>query len=153
MKKSVYYILVLLFYSGLSFAQDAPEQVLDKKDVTRFIDTFKPMAEEIEALGEEMSTSEDPTMNTIMQNEEVKAILRKYGWGDDFLPKFYVITMGYAYSKMLTEIENMPEEQRNQMTAMVAQYTAQYKSKLHEEDVKLVNAHMDELEQMFESME
>lgn len=102
-------ILCLSFLIFGSLRAQEVKAVLNNDDIKHFIETFKPMTVELDALGhdfkdEKETEDENPmaafanmraTMKEIMSEKEVLAILKKYDWDENFLDTYIAVNMGY----------------------------------------------------------
>jgi hypothetical protein len=138
-------------------AQSGPTAVLKSSDVDRFIDTYNSMASEFELLDDAMEVaddSDDMTYEAVLkcfesglENNEAVAIIEKYGWDKStYGQKIMAIAMGTTYLMVLSQIEDMPEEQGK---AMIELFNNQYKALVHEDDLNVLKPRMSELEEFF----
>ena len=163
MKTKALNTLLILLVAGFILsnqslkAQNELKPVLKSADIDRFINTYEPMAAEFELLADQFEDEEDSENMTYdavlrgfesgLDNNEAVAILEKYGWEKStYGKKIMAIAMGTTYLMVLNRIDNMPEEQGK---AMVELYTKQYKSLVHEDDLKLLKPRITELEAIF----
>jgi hypothetical protein len=163
MKTKALRTLLILLVAGFVFsnqsvkAQNELKPVLKSADIDRFINTYQPMAAEFELLADEFEDEEDSENMTYdavlrsfesgLDNDEAVAILEKYGWEKStYGKKIMAIAMGTSYLIVLEHIDDMPEEQGQ---AMAEKYTKQYKSLVHEDDLKLLKPRITELEAIF----
>ena len=58
-------------------------------------------------------------MQGIAAQSDVKAVLDKYEWDEQFFPKFMTIGMGFSYHKMDAALEEMTEEEKQYGEAMI----------------------------------
>jgi len=146
--KAIYQSLTIMFMSlifGLSLAQELPKQVLSSDDIDLFVKTSILMTKELDEMGIELEGDK----NVWGANEEVKAILTKYGWDyQSFGQKFAAITLGYTYLAMIHNIDKMPETQKAAAEHMTETYTAMYKNLVHDDDLKLIKSKMKDLDAM-----
>ena len=153
MKVKVALLTLSLFLFNLSFSQtDKPVAVLESDDIERYIETIVPMSKDLKELGIKMDGEEGNAAEQWATNAEARAILVKYGWNDSFQMEFTAITMAYAYLRVKQEIDKMPEDQRVQAEAMMPMF-AMYLNMVHEDDVKLVESRMDDLNTVFKELE
>jgi hypothetical protein len=142
--------LALLLAIAVPSATAAPARVLTKSTLDRFLKDFPAMMVELEALGEETVESfesyggdEEPadfsaesiraTLAAAIADEKVKAILRRYGWGDTFVDVYFTIVSCYSYLAF-EEVFNaypMPEYK---------QYMEQLRATVHPDDIAIVKA-------------
>lgn len=122
--------------------------MLTKADVSRFIDTYEPMAKELEELGDDWEGVNMNTMNAFSANAQVMGILEKYGWDEGLITKWSMIAMGYSLVKMDEQLAALPEAQREQYkTALAAQ---QMSFTITDEDKDLIKARMSDLDRLFD---
>ncbi len=168
-------IMVTVFVLAFAAAVPGQERILKEGDVKHFIDTYKPIGEEMESLelnfgiGDEgFSYSEGMEANTAVLN-----ILKKYGWDISFFEKAFVIAMLYGTIEMeeqfaeanpeikqaLEEIDNndyftpeMKAQMREQLLAvltMMQESPEQSQEAMHPEDIEQVRKYKKELEALF----
>jgi len=146
--KTVKQTLAILFLSlivSLSLAQELPKPVLNLDDIDLFVKTSVQMTQELNEKGIELEGDK----NIWSVNDEVKAILTKYGWDyQSFGQKFAAISLGYSYLTMINNIDKMPEAQKAAAEQMKETYAEQYKSLVHEDDLKLIESKMKDLDAM-----
>ncbi len=152
-------LIVALVSINCVFAQGTGP-ILNEEDVSRFIETYRPMTQELEALGHDLDMGEDEntenmfaTMNAsiaaLMANNEVSAIINKYGWDEKFGMVFMTISFGYMYNTMAREMEALPDEQKEQVKPMMDMMLGQIRSVTHEKDLELVKSYLTELDPVF----
>ena len=163
MKTKALNTLLILLVAGFILsnqslkAQNELKPVLKSADIDRFINTYEPMAAEFELLADQFDDeedSEDMTYDAVLRgfesgldNDEAVAILEKYGWEKStYGKKIMAIAMGTTYLMVLNRIDDLPEEQGE---AMAEIYIKQYKSLVHEDDMKLLKPRLTELEAIF----
>ncbi len=139
------FFILLLSFNTLQ-AQNTPQKVLGSGDVTKFIKTFDPMTQEFKQL--EMDFEKDPNAaaNAIAGNEKAMAILKKYGWDEEYFLKVGTIAMSYSICAMEEEFKKLPPEQ--------AQYAAQvkegYLKQVNPSDLELVKSNFSELKRILD---
>ena len=163
MKTKALNTLLILLVAGFILsnqslkAQNELKPVLKSADIDRFINTYEPMAAEFELLADQFDDEEDSESMTYdavlrgfesgLDNDEAVAILEKYGWEKStYGKKIMAIAMGTTYLMVLNRIDDLPEEQGE---AMAEIYIKQYKSLVHEDDMKLLKPRLTELEAIF----
>lgn len=163
MKTNTLRALLLLSAIGIIISgqpllgQNELKPVLNAEDIDRFLNTFEPMMSEFESLPEEFEEDEDwedMTYETVLksfesglENDKVVAILTKYGWAKStYGKKLMAISMGTGYLIVLSRIDEMPEAQGKEIADI---YNKQYKSLVHENDLKLLKPRLPELELIF----
>ena len=163
MKAEAIKTLIILLVAGFILsnqslkAQNELKPVLNSADIDRFINTYEPMAAEFELLADQFDDEEDSESMTYdsvlrgfesgLDNDEAVAILEKYGWEKStYGKKIMAIAMGTTYLMVLNRIDDLPEEQGK---AMAEIYIKQYKSLVHEDDLKLLKPRITELEAIF----
>lgn len=145
MKYSKLFLLALFVLQGvIGFAQ-MPQAVLTSGDLDKFINTLRPMSEELDALGVEVG-SEANTAEAMMANAKVMAILKKYGWDSTMWVKWSSIAMCYSKLKMDEQLAALPAEQRAQMKEMMKMAGQSLDTMVNAEDLKLVKAKMSQLD-------
>ena len=152
MKAKLILTTLSLFIFSYSFSQEAPVAVLTDSDVDKYVETVVPMSKELKKLGMKNKGNENDPGQMWLENAEAKAILEKYGWNETFATKFSVITWAFTYLKIKQEIDKMPEDQKAQAEQMMPMIQI-YVSKVHEDDIKIVEAKMDQLDAVFKDME
>jgi len=154
--------MCLLVTLGLKAQQSEP--ILTDGDIQHFITTYKPMIAELEALGHDFDSDIDEeeinpgnmfaaigaAMQSIAAQSDVKAILDKYEWDEQFFPKFMAIATGFSYHKMDVALEEMTEEEKQYGEAMINMLKEQMAMRVHEDDLALVKPYLDELEAVLE---
>ncbi|HAW50975.1 MAG TPA: hypothetical protein DCX54_01415 [Flavobacteriales bacterium] len=152
MKPRVIFTAILLFIFCNSFSQEVPVAILSSVDVDRYIETVVPMSKELNELGDAHRGNEENPGEMWVASAEARAILEKYGWNESFALKFSAITWAYTYLKIMQEIDKMPEDQKvqaEQMMPMLQLYT----SKVHQDDLKIVEGKLDEIDLVFKDLE
>lgn len=136
-------ILLVIFLSVIVIytLEAQAKVVLTEAIVDNFINTVKPMNEELKELGYDL-TNEEGLVATV----KVQAVMKKYGWDESFAQQFAAITLGFSYLQMMENIDKMPQEQQQAMKDM---YTNQYKSLVHDDDLKLIKPKLKEIEAAF----
>jgi len=150
-------LLCSLFFCASTHAQAEEAQpskpVLDKGDITRFIQSFTRMRDEFEKLGFRIDSRESLTaaLGELRANEDVQKILEDHGWDvKTYFPKMMAITMGYTYRRLEKEMETLPANQRSMAESMIK---AQLPTvEIHPEDEQQVAANMEKLTSFFESL-
>jgi len=151
----------LLITLGLKAQQIEP--ILTNGDIQHFISSYKPMMAELEALGHDFDSDIEEEINPgnmfsaigaamqgIAAQSDVKAILDKYEWDEQFFPKFMTIGMGFSYHKMDEALEEMSEEEKQYGEAMINMFKGQMATMVHEDDLTLLKPYLDELEEVLE---
>lgn len=159
------------------FPQSAPEKILEKGDVERFIKTFGPINEDLKQLGAKYD-SENQNMNipeAMLASQEYQNILKKHGWDEAFYQKASAILAGYglliqdkallqaqaAIAQQIKEIDSnsaIPDSMKTQLkqqllTAQSAMSMQKQGTKdaLHPEDMQLIFAKFEELKELLEN--
>lgn len=149
-------VLIICFFLTVSVAHaqvpNMPEAIpLEAGDIDKFIKTYAPVTKEIEELGKDLTTMRDPTiLESLSANEQVQQILNKYGWDEQWMGKWISLSMSYGIVKMEQEVANLPADQREQYEQILASSTSQMRAMVTEQDIKLVEKRMKELDQVFE---
>ncbi len=143
---------IVLFLSFLSVAVVAQDEVkINKNDLSRFIKTFKPMTEELEALGANYKAmTQMNALDALKANNELLNLLEKYGWDENSLMKWAKIGTGYSYVKMEEQMEQIPEAQRAQFEAAMQMQGVNFNITDQEKD--LIKGRISELEELFENL-
>lgn len=146
------FTLLIIFLALNTNAQDAetPKAVLSADDIQLFMETLKPLQQDIEKLDNTYDLDDPTSMQAVAANEEVKAIFKKHGWSEDYYLKVAAITSSFAHLKMEKELENIPEAQRAYMKQMMETYNVGSKSQLNPADLKLVTDNYEVLNTFFE---
>jgi hypothetical protein len=160
--KSLILCLFLLFFGKILQAQEV-KAVLKNGDVEHFIRTFKPMTEELDALGYDFEDEDEEeanpmaafanmraTMKEIMTENEVSTILKKYDWDENFIDVFIAISIGYAYNKMINEIEKMDDSEKEMAKPFMDLFLDQFRQMVHKKDLEMLQSHMAALDPLFE---
>jgi len=132
------------------------EQLSDElthADVEKFIKTFPDIVKDMDALDGEVDFGDETTFEAAFKAPKVIAVLEKYGWGKEFLPKFTVIMTGYSLNKMNEELENMSEDERKMAAGMMGELIAPMRELVTEEQQEIIKEHMGELGPMFEKLD
>jgi len=143
-------ISLILFNS--SFSQEAPVAVLEDGDVEKYAESVVPMTKEFKKLGLDMDGDPKNIGQEWAKDAEVKSVLEKYGWNEEFALKFSAITWAYTYLKIKTEIDKMPDDQKAQAEAMMPMFEM-YINMVHDDDIKIVETKMDQLDAAFKGLE
>ena len=158
------YLLFICIIVTLGLKAQQSEPILSDGDLQHFIATYKPMIAEMEALGHDLDSDFDDeeinpgnmfaaigaAMQNIAAQSDVKAILDKYDWDEQFFPKFMTIGMSFSYHKMDVALEEMTEEEKKYGEAMINMFKEQMATMVHENDLAMVKPYLDELEGVLE---
>ncbi len=153
MKKSI--LLPFLFCLCLiSYAQyeQMPKTIpLSSGDIDKFIRTYNPLKNDLEALEDEFEETRDFTQwQAIAANEKVKNVFQKHGWDSEkWLGKFMTMTYAYGMLKMEKEMAALSDEERKQMEQFQGGYLSQMKSMIQDSDLEQVKERYDELDKIF----
>jgi hypothetical protein len=146
---------VLLCLGSLLFAQGAPKKVLTPKDVDAFIANYPAMQKEFDALGDKyndlLGDGEDGGSYAAVLAQarsaevpaEIKAILKKYGFGENGFEKLIVITLGCSALEMdrvLSEQAADPDMTADMLSYMdgAKAQVAQMKEAVHKDDLAVI---------------
>jgi hypothetical protein len=164
LSKPLFLCFFFLLFAETLKAQEV-QPVLKDGDIEHFIKTFKPMTEELDALGHDFEDEEededemDPaaafanlraSMKEIMAKDEVLTILKKYDWDENFIDIYIAISMGYYYNKMNNELEKMDDEEKEVSKPFMDLFLDQFKLLVHKKDLEMLQDHMKELDVVFE---
>lgn len=154
MLKSILFFVFCMLLSTIQAQDTTPKAMLSTADIDLFIKTYKPIAAELESLGDQYNNIQDPTVaNAFKTNEKVKSTFKKYGWTNDFFEKITAITLGYTFIKSEEEISKLPEDQRKMIAESMQSYQANIKSQINDADFQKVKLKMAELDVFFEAIE
>jgi hypothetical protein len=153
----------------------AAKPVLKDSDVKKFISDFQAMNNELEQIDTNLAVDEEQAPNLLQiagamrANAEVRNVLRKYGWNEDFTDKYVAIMGGYlivTFEDMRAEMDGeikeqvasidsnpgLSAEQKAQMKSALGSWTTQidetlraYRSQVDPADVATVKANRDAL--------
>ena len=176
MKSAKRAAMLIAFVMCCTAAVSGQERILKEGDVKRFVDTYKPIEEEMESLSLDFGIGDDGFSYSegMEANTAVLNILKKYGWDISFFEKAFVIAMLYGTIKMeeqfaeanpeikqaLEEIDNndyftpeMKAQMREQLLAvltMMQESPEQSQDTMHPEDIEQVRKYKKELEALFD---
>lgn len=157
MKKPAFSALVILALFALALpASAAPTKALTKplldkfiKDIPAIVDDLQSLDDDVtEALGLDGESDDeafDPAaikadMKKAFELPQVRKIMAKYGWGDNFTDVYFSVVFGYmciAYEEFYVMY---PSEETKA-------FIAQLKAIVHPEDLALVKANQDRIAQ------
>jgi len=142
---------VTIFLFSLSVAVVAQDEVkINKDDLSRFIKTFKPMTDELEALGANYEAmTQMNALDALKANSELLNVLEKYGWDENSLMKWARIGIGFSYVKMEEQMDQIPEAQRAQFEAAMQMQENSFNITDKEKD--LIRDRVSELEVLLEN--
>ena len=166
---SIISIFALLF--SLQAQTETP--VLKSSDVENFINHYKSIEDELEALDLEISPSDDveSMVEAVGDVNKVNTIVQKYGYADylDFTAKTWAIVTCYSSIKMqnqegfsqidiaLQEIDNnetMTAEEKEmakqQIKAIMQAMGTSFASSANEQDIKTVKPYVSKLDAILE---
>ncbi|MDH5381123.1 MAG: hypothetical protein OEW75_09740 [Cyclobacteriaceae bacterium] len=129
---------------------DESGPILSESDIEKFKETFLPMAKEFEELGKGIEDDDNMDLSALFASAEVKSVLDKYGWDEDFGKKYMTIFMGFGYISMEEQVNELPEAQREQYRQLMSAQLEQYKGMVNEDDIELLKKHSTELKELFE---
>ncbi|HOT61294.1 MAG TPA: hypothetical protein PLU93_00370 [Treponemataceae bacterium] len=152
------FALVAVFAAS---AQAAPKKVLSAKDVQTFIDNYEALSADLDALEgkyDDLFTPEEgcdiPTamaaVRAVKVPDEMRAIVKKHGLGDNGFEKIIVIAYSVSYvqlEKGIVELEGQAAEMP-EMAGYLDQYRQQLaamKSGIHPDDLETVRKRADDL--------
>ncbi|MFC2158552.1 hypothetical protein ACFLT9_12015 [Acidobacteriota bacterium] len=166
-------IVLFAFSSPLVVGQTA-KPVLEKGDVERFIETFPKLKVEFEKFDVEMDAEKGTlTYNEALQaSAEFRAILKKYGWDENFLMKTTTIIQGVVAltmkdamkasnpdmeraKKAIESNPNISESMKKQLLSKLGQGQAAMGGmgalqSLNPADLALIKIHIKELKEMLD---
>jgi hypothetical protein len=164
MMKKLAAAVALLCVAALVFAQSEPKKVLSAKDVDGFITNYATIEADLDALGDKYAeffnadtSSEEDDISKMIANtralkvpDEIQAILKKDGLGDNGFEKFMVITFGFyaIYMEMNLDAEAFLSSEDPEMKAIYDEYMAMVnnmKDAIHKDDLKVIEARKDDL--------
>lgn len=154
------FIIIGVLFCSIALAQEPPTAMLSSADVTKFIKTYKPLINDLEALDVKYVTDVDVSSpaaamaKAYAANAEVKAIFSKHGWSEDFAKKISAITAAYGYLAMEKEmnLDEMPDEQKAMAKQMLDQAGQQFKAMVHDKDINIVRDKYDDLKVMMDNL-
>ena len=169
MKRTLAVLAAICLVAVSLAAQAAPKKVLSGKDIEAFIANFDGIERDMDALGEkydEYFEAEDqdgtasPSMIIAQMRarkvpEEVKAILKKHGLGDNGFEKIIVISAGFGALEMDSSIVAQEQEYADypEMAGYLdqaKQQTSELKASIHKDDLSLISARSNELRTLFD---
>ena len=113
-------LLSTIFILGISIFTKAQ---ITNSDIELLIESYPGIVTDLGKLDSKYSGDTDlSAIQAYGASDEVKAVLKKHGWADDYMTKIPTIASGYAYLKMDKEMKDLPEEQQAYMKQMLAQY-------------------------------
>lgn len=159
--------ILFLLACSLSFAQEKPNNILVASDIDAFVGNYAGIQTDLDGLGNKYDSffdpdgtaaaqaSADPSSSFIRLRDgtppdEVQAIFRNHGLGDNGFAKYLVISFGVSVLYMEKVLASQdpsfsatPEAQAyfEQVTAMVKNMRAT----VHPDDLALLSARQDEL--------
>lgn len=163
-------LVVLLLLGAMLFGQTAPKKVLAAGDVDSFITNFSAMSAEFDALGnsyedlippgaaEEDGISYSSLIAQVRATavpSEVKAILKKYGLGENGFEKIMVITLGCTALEMdrivtlQSSDPSVPQEMKGYFDGAKSQI-AEMKSAIHPDDLALIKSKLATIIELLE---
>lgn len=171
-------LLVVCFaFSCPVWAGQSSKPVLTKGDVVRFIETFPKLRKEFEKFDVEMDAEKGTlTYNEALQaSAEFRAILKKYGWDENFLMKTTTIIQGVVAltmkdamkasnpdmeraKKAIESNPNISESMKKQLLSKLGQGQAAMGGmgalqSLNPADLALIKVHIKELKETLEDDE
>jgi hypothetical protein len=141
-----------------AFGQNMPVpqgvSVLKSQDIDKFIETLKPMSEELESLGVSLDNQENQNFGAAIQgNAQAWAVVKKYGWDESFAVKWMAISLGYAQIKIEEQLQMVPEGQREQTRQMMQMAMDQMGGEVGKEDMKLIESNYERLDEFMTNFE
>ena len=151
MKRFTTFLLIaFLSVPVITFAQYPATTPLETGDLDKFIKTYKPLTADLDALGEDFDEIEDyNAIQALAANEQVKAVLRKHGWDENWMGKWVTISVSYSFIKMEEEMANLPADQRAYVEQYMSSSMTPLKEMVTESDVKKVRERLKELDELF----
>ncbi len=161
MLKKLSTIILFCLIGSFAFAQTAPKQVLSEKDINNFIVNYKQIMAAFDALGDKYNylfkdVEAKPgfesviKMRSIAVPEEVQAILKKNGLGDNGFEKAMVIIQGTGVIFMEEDLNSLTNEAGSD--PQITEYLKQarngikpLKDSINSKDFVLLNNKKDEL--------
>lgn len=163
MKRSIAFAFValsLLFVAESSmFAQAAPKKVLSSKDVESFATNFEALNGDLDALGDKydnlFATDENASPSEILTKlrstkvpQEIQAILKKNGLGENGFEKLMIITIGFSALEMETYLNEQQAQYGSspEIQPYIDQGMTQVnelKAAIHKDDLALLAAKHD----------
>ena len=176
MTKKILASILVLCLCGASFAQTAPKKILAAKDIDAFISNHAAIETDLEALGDKYDKYFDipganpeaspagsvPDMAAAINAlratkvpEEVQAIMRKHGMGDNGFEKYIVISYGFGalYLEKMLKMQSASQARTPEMKPYMdqaQQSVAQMKATVDGSDLALVSARLDDLAATFD---
>jgi hypothetical protein len=152
--------LSLLFVAESSiFAQAAPKKVLSSKDVESFATNFEALNGDLDALGDKydslFATDENASPSEILIKlrstkvpQEIQAILKKNGLGENGFEKLMIITIGFSALEMETYLNEQQAQYGNspEIQPYIDQGMTQVKelkAAIHKDDLALLESKHD----------
>lgn len=161
-------VFVCLVAAGIA-AQTAPKKILSGKDIDAFVSNFDAIERDFDALGDKydeyfmtgsgQDAAASPSATIAMMRakavpEEVKAILKKHGLGDNGFEKMIVISAGFGALEMDSSIAAQEQEYADypEMTTYLdaaKKQVAELKASIHKDDLSLLSARSSALRELF----
>lgn len=147
--KSLISVFLLVFALNVQ-AQEKATAVLSNEDISLFLKTFKPLAKDLEKLGEKyQNTTDVSTTEALFANKEAMAIFKKHGWNELYAGKFSTIMSGTTYLSLIEELDKLPAEQRAFLAPQIEMYRSQV-GNVHPNDLEKIKKNLPEIRKLLE---
>jgi len=175
MKRKLFLFLLIAIAIIAISAEEQLSQQLTKADITHFIKDFPKLSKELDAINAVIDEdsgnfySENPEIS----EKEIEKIIKKYGWNEKSIEKISIIIKCYVSIELkdksnaispeieaqINEIKNnpyMPQEQKDQMIALITSMTSTignaFEEELNKKDIALVKQYIIKLRPILSSM-
>ncbi|WKN46122.1 hypothetical protein [Tunicatimonas pelagia] len=148
-------------------AQSGGEQytALAPGDVDKFLETFKPMTDDLEALEDKLNengeldemkaayseTGDMSEWQELYDKPEVKAILDKYGWDEQYYEKMRTIITGFGVIHLEKEMEEQADEIEAEEKATRQRLLNEQREKVDDASLSMIEARANDLLLLFEA--